>query len=294
MVALMARRPRRSSTRRTKRICARAERGVEIGMRGGDALGHQALARPCRRCRRSLPARRHALALDGAARAAATFSRHLQIVGRAAAQRVAHARQLGVADDVGHVAVDIVDRDVGADLEGAAIGGFEAGQLVRHARRSRCAWRCPASAARAERGAQHLVEAVVGGIGNHRFAAPGAAPASEPSRRLEQRRVDRLAQQRSRRLVVENGEARRDVGLQREALQQALAERVDGLHLEAAGRLDGDGEQRARAARPRRRAPGGRTVRRSAAPAARPAASPTAPACRTRASTSRRRRPWCR
>ncbi len=68
----------------------------------------------------------------------------------------------------------------------------------------------------------------------------------DPSVASSQRRVDGFAQQRLRRLIVEHGEAGRDVGLEREALQQALAERVDRLHLEAAGRLDGDGEQRAR------------------------------------------------
>ena len=44
-------------------------------------------------------------------------------------------------------------------------------------------------------------------------------------------------------VVVEDGKARRHAGLEREALQQPLAEGVDGLHLEAAGRLDGDGEE---------------------------------------------------
>ena len=97
----------------------------------------------------------------------------------------------------------------------------------------------------AQRRAQHLVEAVLGGIGNDRLQRlpllrRGAV------RRLEQRGVDGFAQQRLRRLVVEHGEPRRDVGFEGEALQQALAERMDGLHLEAAGRLDGDGKQRAR------------------------------------------------
>ena len=47
-------------------------------------------------------------------------------------------------------------------------------------------------------------------------------------------------------VLVEDGEARRHAGLERKALQQPLAEGVDGLHLEPAGRLDGDGEQLAR------------------------------------------------
>ena len=69
---------------------------------------------------------------------------------------------------------------------------------------------------------------------------PGAASPRPAPRR-------RLAQQRAALLLVEDGEARRHAGLQRKALQQPLAEGVDGLHLEAAGRLDGDGEQLARA-----------------------------------------------
>ena len=55
--------------------------------------------------------------------------------------------------------------------------------------------------------------------------------------------VDRLGQQPAPLVVVEDGKARRHAGLERKALQQPLAEGVDGLHLEAAGRLDGDGEQ---------------------------------------------------
>ena len=55
------------------------------------------------------------------------------------------------------------------------------------------------------------------------------------------------AQQGGALLVVEDLEARRHAGLERKALQQALAEGVDGLHLEAARRLDGHGEQPARA-----------------------------------------------
>ena len=50
-------------------------------------------------------------------------------------------------------------------------------------------------------------------------------------------------QQRVALVLVEDGEARRHAGLERKALQQPLAEGVDGLHLEAARRLDGDGEQ---------------------------------------------------
>ena len=95
--------------------------------------------------------------------------------------------------------------------------------------------------------AQQLVEAVVGGVGDG--VRQGAVRAGvDLSVASAQHLVGRLALQQRRAVgVVEDGEARRHAGLQREALQQALAERVDGLHLEAARRLDGDGEQRARA-----------------------------------------------
>ena len=46
--------------------------------------------------------------------------------------------------------------------------------------------------------------------------------------------------------IVQNREAGRDAGLERETLQQALAEGVDRLHLEAAGGFDGVRKERAR------------------------------------------------
>ena len=95
-------------------------------------------------------------------------------------------------------------------------------------------------------------------------------------------------------VLVEDGEARRHAGLQRKALQQPLAEGVDGLHLEAARRLDGDGEQLPRPLRSPALSAPGRAARRACLELARRASSPTRPAARTRASTSRPPRPWCR
>ena len=61
-----------------------------------------------------------------------------------------------------------------------------------------------------------------------------------------------LLQQLRFRRLVEHVEARRDVGLERELMQQLRAEGMDGLHLQAARRLQRRGEQpprqRARAA----------------------------------------------
>ena len=64
--------------------------------------------------------------------------------------------------------------------------------------------------------------------------------------RFGQRFVHGFFEQGRALLVVENFEAGRHARLERKALQQALAEGMDGLHLEAARRLDGPGEQPAR------------------------------------------------
>ena len=89
---------------------------------------------------------------------------------------------------------------------------------------------------------QHVVETVVDGKGDGR---PQRRPqgAGLGARGLGEHLVGRLLEERIALVLVEDDEARRHAGLEREPLQQPLAEGVDGLHLEAAGRLDGDGEQ---------------------------------------------------
>jgi hypothetical protein len=95
----------------------------------------------------------------------------------------------------------------------------------------------------AQGGAQDVL-VVLGRMGSpHR--ARGLRATTCP-RGVAQRGVDRLALQEMRGGLVEDAESWCNVGLEREALQQALAERVDGLHLEAARRFDGGGEKRAR------------------------------------------------
>ena len=86
----------------------RGQRRVEIGMGGGNALGHQALARLAVGAEEAFQ-RGGTRSARGRDEGGDHFFTHLQIVGRAAAQGVAHARQLRVADDVGHVAVDVLD-----------------------------------------------------------------------------------------------------------------------------------------------------------------------------------------
>ncbi len=68
-------------------------------------------------------------------------------------------------------------------------------------------------------------------------------------RRQRQDVLLRRGQQLGRRAVVQHLEARRDIGLEREEMQQPLAEGVDGLDLQPARRLDGAGEEPPRGAR---------------------------------------------
>ena len=58
--------------------------------------------------------------------------------------------------------------------------------------------------------------------------------------------IERIAAEQGRLGVVEHLEMRRHVGLEREALQQPLAEAVDGEDLEPAARLERAREQAAR------------------------------------------------
>ena len=77
-----------------------------------------------------------------------------------------------------------------------------------------------------------------------------------------QQHVERqLIEQLRGRGLVQHGEARGDIGLERKLVQQPRAEGVDGLHLQPARRLQRRGEQ---PARPRARF-GARAWRRSTA-----------------------------
>ncbi len=60
----------------------------------------------------------------------------------------------------------------------------------------------------------------------------------------------RLLHQQRRLALLGDAKPRRDIGLEREEMQQALAEGVDRLDLQAARRLDGAREQAAREAEP--------------------------------------------
>ena len=89
---------------------------------------------------------------------------------------------------------------------------------------------------------EHLVELILGGERDGQTDS-----ATEAAVRFgigcDQRIIDSVAEQARGGGIVEDREARRHVGLEREALQEAFAERVDGLHLEAARRLDRPSEQ---------------------------------------------------
>ena len=145
----------------------------------------------------------------------------------------------------------------------------------------------------AQRPGEQLVEIAVGGIGHGRLERAGERRARRRGR-LGQHLVGGLGQQLAPLVLVEDGEARRHAGLQRKALQQPLAEGVDGLHLEAAGRLDGDGKELPRPLHLGRRRRPVEQLGELGLAARRRASSPTRQAARTRASTSPPPRPWCR
>ena len=77
----------------------------------------------------------------------------------------------------------------------------------------------------------------------------GAAEASQ--QHVERQPVEQFGGLR----LVEHGEARRDIGLERKLMQQPRAEGVDGLHLQAARRLQRRGKQPPRAGAVLRRSP---------------------------------------
>ena len=102
----------------------------------------------------------------------------------------------------------------------------------------------------------------------------------------------RLGDEFGRLALVEHGEARRHVRLERHKVQEALAEGVDGLDLEAAGRLDGAGEEPPRQLHLAALGALAFELRqlRDRAPARR--ASPSVRAARRRESPCWRRPPW--
>ena len=249
--------PRRFRRAARSRLRRASSCGVEIGMRGGERLGHQALAR---------------LALAGAARAspapsirapaigaASTARRTLRRLHDRSGRRRCRARRAAAPDRrrvtrrrpmlVSIAARVVVRREPeqrAIELLGA--GDSSASQSRRSSARHRCE---PVAAGRARRRSSSSKPSL-GGEGDRRLQRACRAPSAARRVASISVAVDRLAAQRARRLVVEDREARRHARLERKALQQALAEGVDGLHLEAAGRLDRAREQRARALAARR------------------------------------------
>ncbi len=238
----------RSSSSATKRALCRAEYGVEIGMLrldGACSSGSRAAS--------PLPVQKNALErVDAGARCAR---------GRAPRRRLpASLRSLAPpALSASRRRCRSGSRTVSASARvEAVLGGVPAhaectrGRAspprrarrrsssadARRRRRASGAPQAPRAAARrsARRPRRGWPSAALGPRASAARASRARAPASIASRCSEMR--GRL---------VEDREARRHARLQRKALQQALAEGVDGLHLEAAGRLDGHREQRARA-----------------------------------------------
>ena len=92
------------------------------------------------------------------------------------------------------------------------------------------------------------------GVGGHRDGHRQRSPqrAGRLGGGIEEHAEARTIEQFRLRALIKHGEARGDVGLERELLQQARAEGVDGLNLEAAGRLQRRGEEPAGKRAPRR------------------------------------------
>ena len=95
--------------------------------------------------------------------------------------------------------------------------------------------------------AHHVLEGDVGGA-RHRGHQRAPGRALGIARGLEQHREIGALHHLGLVAVVEHGEARRHVGLERKLLQQPGAQRVDGLHLQPARRLQRAGEQFSRRA----------------------------------------------
>ena len=92
-----------------------------------------------------------------------------------------------------------------------------------------------------KRAGKQCVETVIDGECHdllHRIA-----DRSTVTRSREQHRVDGFAANSLARLIIEDAETGWHTGFEREALQQAFAEGVDRLHLQAARRFDGTREQ---------------------------------------------------
>ena len=146
------------------------------------------------------------------------------------------ARQVRSVDDV---ALDILDAIVGIDAERRGNlrgGGLRAAGGVRP-RHEMIA---------AETGlAHHVLEGDVGRA-RHRRHQRAAGGAFGVARRLEEDPEIGALHHLVLVAVVEHGEARRHIGLERKLLQQPRAQRVDGLHLQPARRLQRAGEQFAR------------------------------------------------
>ena len=129
--------------------------------------------------------------------------------------------------------------------------------------------------------------AAVMAIASARPSGPSGARAPSSSTRKRQ-----LLQKLRMLGLVEHGEAGGDIGFERKLVQELRAEGVDGLHFQAAGRLQRAGEQSPRQRPPpgiRARCPSGRGSRRRARHRR---AWSIRRACRTRAWPYWRRRPW--
>ena len=176
-----------------------------------------------------------------AASAAASFLRSLDVAVGAGGEHVAHPHQFGSGEHVGQRGSGRIQVRIRLQSQGLAIDLLRFGQPVvvveveTHGRVDPCML--------AQRVRQQRIEIAFGRKADRGFQRTRQRRAGLGGRRFGQRLVHGLFQQGGALLVVENFEAGRHARLERKALQQPLAEGVDGLHLEAARRLDGPGKQ---------------------------------------------------
>ena len=246
MVASTQRSARRCSARATKRSCARDQLRFDIAVLGGERRWSSGFAR-------GLPS----LSVRNARHSAATRASRSSTPARGgkAARRLHVVACCPSASTRRRAAAASASDSTSASsrsrlcMRDAVAQAERAGDRARRTAAKRSPSRVEPDrgrepAAPLERFGQHAVEAVVG---RERDGGVERLPERAAVRRGDAACHRWRARRSSLRCCSSSiSEARRHAGLEREALQQPLAERVDGLHLEAARRLDGAANSRAR------------------------------------------------
>ena len=254
MVAVMTASPLRSCARITARVCAAVAALSRSGNSVLDALcSSGARAAPPFRCRRISRAHRPAPWASRAESAVAIDWPSSTSLVPPPLQRVAQAPQLAVAERPARArSVNVSSVALGAHLERLAAARLRA----RAAHRPHCRFRGAPPPRSAGAGEARRAAARRSARRRRSGSRPSRArPSGDASLRVASASTASIASRCSVLAVgssrmVKPGATSASSG---KALQQAFAERVDGLHLEPARRLDGGREQGARALDLRRR-----------------------------------------